>query len=94
MPGTRNDQRDDQECRFAALYQAYYHPILAYAVRRVEAAEDAADVFTTAWRRIDELPEAPADRLWGNNMLPAGTVMQYTEYVRAGVVKSVTRIPR
>jgi RNA polymerase sigma-70 factor (ECF subfamily) len=48
--------------------QAYYRPIMAYVVRRVASAEDAADVvadvFTTAWRRIGELPEAPADRLW------------------------------
>jgi hypothetical protein len=28
----------------------------------------------------------------GNNMLPAGTVMQYTEYLRAGVVDSETGI--
>lgn len=67
MPGTEDHQRD-RERRFDALYQAYYRPILAYAVRRVAPAEDAADVvadvFTTAWRRIGELPEAPADRLW------------------------------
>ena len=30
----------------------------------------------------------------GNNMLPAGTVLQYTEYLRAGVVDSDTAIPR
>ncbi len=63
-----DDQRRHREHRFAALYQAYYRPIMAYAVRRVAPAEDAADVvadvFTTAWRRIGELPEAPADRLW------------------------------
>jgi hypothetical protein len=68
VPGTENDQRDDEERRFDALYQAYYRPILACAVRRVTPAEDAADVVadvsTTAWRRIDELPQAPADRLW------------------------------
>ena len=29
----------------------------------------------------------------GNNMLPAGTVLQYTEYLRAGVVTSDTAIP-
>jgi RNA polymerase sigma factor (sigma-70 family) len=67
VPGTEDHQRD-AERRFAALYQAYYRPILAYAVRRVAPGEDAADVvadvFTTAWRRIGELPEAPADRLW------------------------------
>ncbi|HZC60681.1 MAG TPA: sigma-70 family RNA polymerase sigma factor [Streptosporangiaceae bacterium] len=67
VPATKDHQRD-AERRFAALYQAYYRPILAYAVRRVAPGEDAADVvadvFTTAWRRIGELPEAPADRLW------------------------------
>jgi hypothetical protein len=30
----------------------------------------------------------------GNNMLPAGTIMQYTEYLRAGVVNSDTAISR
>jgi hypothetical protein len=30
----------------------------------------------------------------GNNMLPAGTVMQYTEYLQAGVVNSDTAVPR
>ncbi len=67
MPGTEDQQRR-RERRFAALYQEHYRPILAYAVRRVAPAEDAADVvadvFTTAWRRIDQVPEAPADRLW------------------------------
>ena len=57
-----------RERRFDALYQEHYRPILAYAVRRVTPSEDAADVvadvFTTAWRRIDQVPEAPADRLW------------------------------
>ncbi len=67
VPGSK-DHRRDTERRFAALYQAYYRPILAYAVRRAAPGEDAADVvadvFTTAWRRIAELPEPPADRLW------------------------------
>jgi RNA polymerase sigma-70 factor, ECF subfamily len=67
VPGSKDDHRDTER-RFAALYQAYYRPILAYAVRRVAPGEDAADVvadvFTTAWRRIAELPGPPADRLW------------------------------
>lgn len=62
------DQQRHRERRFAALYQEHYRPILAYAVRRAGPAEDAADVvadvFTTAWRRIDQVPGAPADRLW------------------------------
>ena len=76
VPGPRDHQRDTER-RSAALYQAYYRPILAYAVRRVapgeDAADAAADVFTTAWRR---------------------TVLQDTEYLRAGVVNSDTAIPR
>ena len=67
VPGTQDRQRD-RERRFAALYQANYRLILAYAVRRVAPGEDAADVvadvFTTAWRRIDQVPGPPADRLW------------------------------
>jgi RNA polymerase sigma-70 factor (ECF subfamily) len=67
VPGSKDHQRDTER-RFAALYQAYYRPILGYAVRRAGPGEDAADVvadvFTTAWRRIGELPEPPADRLW------------------------------
>ena len=67
VPGTKDHQRDTER-RFAVLYQAYYRPILAYAVRRAAPGEDAADivadVFTTAWRRIGELPGPPADRLW------------------------------
>ena len=62
------DQQRHRERRFAALYQEHYRPILAYAMRRTGPAEDAADVvadvFTTAWRRIDQVPGAPADRLW------------------------------
>jgi hypothetical protein len=39
----------------------------AYAVRRVEFEADVADVvaevFTTAWRRLAQIPSAPEDRL-------------------------------
>lgn len=67
VPGTEDRQRH-AERRFDALYQAYYRPILAYAVRRVAPSDDAADVvadvFTTAWRRIGQVPAPPADRLW------------------------------
>lgn len=64
----RQDDQLDREHRFRALYQAYYRAILAYAVRRLRPAEDAADVvadvFTTAWRRIDQVPPPPGDQLW------------------------------
>jgi RNA polymerase sigma factor (sigma-70 family) len=65
------DSAEDRECherRFRMLYRDHYRLIQAYAVRRVEAEADVADVvaevFTTAWRRLAEVPSPPADRLW------------------------------
>jgi RNA polymerase sigma factor (sigma-70 family) len=53
-----------RHARFRALYEDNYARILGYALRRTVSAEDAADVvadtFTTAWRRFDEMPGAPA----------------------------------
>jgi RNA polymerase sigma factor (sigma-70 family) len=54
--------------RFEALYAQHYGVILAYAIRRTYSRDDAqdvaAEVFTTAWRRLDRLPREPGDRLW------------------------------
>jgi RNA polymerase sigma factor (sigma-70 family) len=62
------DDRDQRERRFRLLYEEHYRSIQAYAVRRVEPADDVADVvaevFTIAWRRLARIPEPPADRLW------------------------------
>jgi RNA polymerase sigma factor (sigma-70 family) len=62
------DDRDQRERRFRSLYEEHYRSIQAYAVRRVESADDVADVvaeiFTIAWRRLTRIPEPPADRLW------------------------------
>ena len=67
MPGT-TQQQADRERRFHALYTAHYPAMLAYAVRRTDVSDDAADVvadiFTTAWRRLDQVRAAPDDRLW------------------------------
>jgi RNA polymerase sigma factor (sigma-70 family) len=42
--------------------------VLAYVVNRLGPGEDAhdvvADVFTTAWRRVPDIPPPPSDRLW------------------------------
>jgi RNA polymerase sigma-70 factor (ECF subfamily) len=46
--------------RFEAMYRANYGPVLAYARRRTspaDAEEIAAEVFTLALRRLDELKE-------------------------------------
>lgn len=54
--------------RFEELFERCYDALMAYAVRRAPSAEDAADVvsdtFTTAWRRIHELPPGDEARLW------------------------------
>jgi RNA polymerase sigma-70 factor (ECF subfamily) len=49
--------------RFEKLYERHASEVLAYARRRTDTdtAEDiAAEVFATAWRRIDDVPEGAA----------------------------------
>jgi RNA polymerase sigma-70 factor (ECF subfamily) len=54
--------------RFEEIYAANYPDILAYIRRRTDSHDDAADAlaetFTTAWRRLDDVPEGPRARLW------------------------------
>jgi RNA polymerase sigma factor (sigma-70 family) len=54
--------------RFDALFAAYSPDIVAYCGWRAPSASDAqdavADVFLTAWRRLDQLPEGDAARVW------------------------------
>ena len=57
-----------RERRFRQLYEEHYLHIQAYVVRRVDVRADVADVvaevFTTAWRRLDDVPPPPEARLW------------------------------
>ncbi|MFI6183151.1 RNA polymerase sigma factor [Nonomuraea sp. NPDC051191] len=59
---------DERSAKFEAAYNRAYGQITAYAVRRCDSPQDAADVvaetFTVAWRRVDELPEGPEATLW------------------------------
>ncbi|MEV5755085.1 sigma-70 family RNA polymerase sigma factor [Actinoallomurus sp. NPDC052308] len=51
---------DEQEARFTRLYETYYRNVFGYVVPRVppQAAEDVTnEVFTIAWRKVDEIPE-------------------------------------
>ncbi|MEV4112929.1 RNA polymerase sigma factor [Nonomuraea sp. NPDC049695] len=61
-----NEQHD--QSRFEAVYRGTHEQILGYAVRRCSSPEDAADVvaetYVIAWRRIAELPDGDAGRLW------------------------------
>ena len=67
MAGT-DDGKDQRELRFQRLYQANFRPVQAYAVNRLGTPDDVpdvvAEVFTTAWRRLADIPPPPGDRLW------------------------------
>ena len=56
------------EERFAGLFAGHYGDVLAYAIRRcssrADAEEVAAETFTVAWRRLDEVPRGEAARMW------------------------------
>jgi RNA polymerase sigma-70 factor (ECF subfamily) len=56
----------DVEQRFDDLYRDHYEAIERYVRRRVDdatASDVVAEIFTVAWRRIREVPEADA-KLW------------------------------
>lgn len=61
-----NNQTADE--RFRALFEANRGAILAFAMRRADSAEEAADVvaetFTTAWRRLDDVPSGDKTLPW------------------------------
>jgi RNA polymerase sigma factor (sigma-70 family) len=54
--------------RFDALFASYSPDVVAYCGWRAESPSDAqdavAEVFLTAWRHLDELPEGNAARVW------------------------------
>ncbi|MFG3441911.1 RNA polymerase sigma factor [Nonomuraea sp. NPDC047897] len=56
------------EQRFETIYLAHYPAVAAYVRRRTDAPDDIADViaetFTTAWRRLDDVPAGDEARLW------------------------------
>jgi RNA polymerase sigma factor (sigma-70 family) len=54
--------------RFEALFASYSSDVIAYCGWRADSASDAqdavAEVFLTAWRRLDDVPEGDAARVW------------------------------
>jgi RNA polymerase sigma factor (sigma-70 family) len=58
----------EQKRRFDDLFASYSADIVAYCSWRAPSASDAQDavgeVFLTAWRRLDRLPEGDAARVW------------------------------
>lgn len=67
-PDAGDDGSTTRRLWFEALFTAESRAILGYALRRTQAAEDAADVvaetFLVAWRRIEDVPRGPDARLW------------------------------
>jgi DNA-directed RNA polymerase specialized sigma24 family protein len=68
MAAAADQDRDQRDRRFRALYQANFRPVQGYAVNRLGHADDVpdvvAEVFTVAWRRLADIPPPPADRFW------------------------------
>ena len=64
----QRESESERRRRFDALFASYSSDIVAYCGWRAGSASDAqdavADVFLTAWRRLDELPEGDAARVW------------------------------
>src|SRR5215469_5267737 len=58
---------EDRSASFENLYTARYQEIAGYVQRRVaqhDADDVIAQVFAVAWRRLDQVPAQPGDRLW------------------------------
>jgi RNA polymerase sigma-70 factor (ECF subfamily) len=61
-------RENDRKRRFEKLFESYSADVVAYCGWRAGSESDAqdavAEVFLTAWRRLDELPEGGAARVW------------------------------
>jgi RNA polymerase sigma factor (sigma-70 family) len=61
-------ERSERQRRFEAVYAAHHGSVLGYVLRRIDNADDAADVigeiFLTVWRRLDDMPGGEQARLW------------------------------
>lgn len=56
-----------QATAFRRCYETHYRDVLAYCRRRVgdaDAPDAASEVFTVAWRRIEDLPDDDGQRAW------------------------------
>lgn len=55
------------DARFDRLYREYHREVLAYCLRRTnrsDAEDVAAEVFTVAWRRIEDVPAGGRALAW------------------------------
>lgn len=68
LVGAMTEGEATRRRRFEALFEENFRPLLGYAMRRIDDTSAAADVvaetFTTAWRRLDDVPDGTEARLW------------------------------
>jgi RNA polymerase sigma-70 factor, ECF subfamily len=62
------DEERERSDRFDALFEAHHSDVVAYCRWRGGSTSDAqdavAEVFLTAWRRLDDVPRGDAARVW------------------------------
>jgi RNA polymerase sigma factor (sigma-70 family) len=62
------DSEFRRSLRFDELFEAYCSDIVAYCRWRASSRSDAEDavseVFLTAWRRLEDIPQGPDARVW------------------------------
>lgn len=60
---------DDRVERFRVLYDESYPRVMTFVMRRARTRDDVEDVvsevFATAWRRLDDLPDAALPWIYG-----------------------------
>jgi RNA polymerase sigma factor (sigma-70 family) len=63
-----NGQGSERSKRFEGLFASYGPDIVAYcgwrAGSRTDAQDAVSETFLTAWRRLDEVPDGDAARVW------------------------------
>jgi RNA polymerase sigma-70 factor (ECF subfamily) len=79
----RHPKADDRNKQFELIFGASYSRVFAYALRRSgnrELAEEVvAETFLIAWRRLDELPDAPLPWLLGTARRVFANHARYTK---------------
>lgn len=65
--GVQGQMGSSQQRRFDELYAQHFRDVLAYCLRRTQTEDAYAaanEVFTIAWRRIDDVPHGDVARPW------------------------------
>ncbi|MFH2072499.1 MAG: RNA polymerase sigma factor [Actinomycetota bacterium] len=77
---------DDRVERFRALYDEAYPRMMGYVMRRVRVGDDTHDVvseiFTTAWRRFDDIPTGEARMPWMYGVARRALANHYRSHTR------------